>query len=45
MVLGLEKSLQVLDKHPELMAYFIFADKNGNYQVWKSPGIEALIAQ
>ena len=45
MVLGLEKSLQVLDKHPELMGYFIFADKDGNYQVWKSPGIEALIAQ
>lgn len=45
MVLGLEKSLQVLDKHPELMAYFIHTDKEGNYQVWKSPGIEAFIAQ
>ena len=45
MVLGLEKSLQVLDKHPELMAYFIHTDKEGNYQVWKSSGIEALIAQ
>ena len=45
MVLGLEMSLQVLDKHPELMAYFIHTDKEGNYQVWKSPGIEALIAQ
>ena len=45
MVLGLEKSLQVLDKHPELMAYFIHTDKEGNYQVWKSPGIETLIAQ
>lgn len=45
MVLGLEKSLQILDKHPELMAYFIHTDKEGNYQVWKSPGIEALIAQ
>ena len=45
MVLGLEKSLQVLDKHPELMVYFIHTDKEGNYQVWKSPGIEALIAQ
>lgn len=45
MVLGLEKSLQVLDRHPELMAYFIHTDKEGNYQVWKSPGIEALIAQ
>lgn len=45
MVLGIEKSLQVLDKHPELMAYFIHTDKEGNYQVWKSPGIEALIAQ
>ena len=45
MVLGLENSLQVLDKHPELMAYFIHTDKEGNYQVWKSPGIEALIAQ
>lgn len=43
MVLGMEKSLQVLDKLPKLIAYFIYADEEGNYQVWKSPAMENLI--
>lgn len=43
MVLGKERAIEVLDKHPELMAYFIYTDSAGSYQVWKSPGIESLI--
>lgn len=45
MVMGMEKSLKVLEKHPELMAYFIYADEDGNYQVWNSPGIDSLIVR
>ncbi len=43
MVLGKERAIEVLDRHPELMAYFIYTDSAGTYQVWKSPGMEALI--
>ena len=35
MVLGLEEAKQVLDAHPELKAYFIYADEDGNNAVWR----------
>ena len=37
MVMGIEKAKGVLERHPELMAYFIYTDKNGNLAVWYSP--------
>ena len=37
MVLGLDGARQVLDAHPELMAYLIYNGKDGNYAVWYSP--------
>ncbi len=40
MVLGLEKAKKILDRHPELMAYFIYADKNGKNAVWFSPSLK-----
>ena len=40
MVLGLDKAKKVLEKHPELMAYFIYSDKNGNNAVWFSPSVK-----
>ena len=40
MVMGLDKARAVLEKHPELMAYLIYADKNGNMQVWYSPSMK-----
>lgn len=40
MVLGIEKAKQVLAKHSELMAYFIYSDDKGNYQTWYSPSME-----
>ena len=40
MVLGLEKAKQVLERHPELMAYFIYSDAKGDYAVWYSPSLK-----
>lgn len=40
MVLGLDKARKVLARHPELMAYFIYSDKNGKNAVWFSPSMK-----
>lgn len=39
MVMGLDGAKQILEKHPELMAYFIWADAEGNNHVWYSPSM------
>ena len=39
MVLGMEGAKKVLERHPELMVYFIYADKNGDNAVWFSPSL------
>jgi len=38
MVMGLEKAQEVLARHPDLMAYFIYDDKGEN-AVWFSPSL------
>jgi len=40
MVLGLDRAKSVLERHPELMAYFIYSDEQGNYAVWYSPQLK-----
>ena len=40
MVMGLEKARRVLQKHPELMAYFIYSDAKGRNAVWFSPSMK-----
>lgn len=45
MVLGLNKAKAILQRHPELMAYFIYSDKNGKNTVWFSPSMKKAIAQ
>lgn len=45
MVLGLNKAKVILQRHPELMAYFIYSDKNGKNTVWFSPSMKKAIAQ
>jgi thiamine biosynthesis lipoprotein len=44
MVMGLEKAKKVLEKHPELMVYFIY-DNNGQNAVWYSPSLKEKIQQ
>ena len=45
MVLGVERAKAVLEKHHELMAYFIFARPDGTNDVWFSPSLQDKIAE
>ena len=40
MVMGLDGAKKVLERHPELMAYFIYSDNDGKNAVWFSPSLE-----
>ena len=39
MVMGVEKAKQLLKRHPELMAYLIYSDNNGELATWQSEGM------
>lgn len=39
MVLGVDGAKAVLQRHPELMAYLIYTDENGQLTVWSSPAL------
>ena len=43
MVLGLEKAKQVLERQPQLQAYFIYSDEQGGYRTWCTEGFKTLI--
>ena len=43
MVMGMDKAKKVLDSHPELMAYLIYSDRNGNLKTWHSASMEGKI--
>jgi len=43
MVMGVEKARQLLERHPELLAYLIYSDKDGNYRTWQSPALNDII--
>ena len=45
MVLGMEKAQEVLQRHPELMAYFIYARPDGTNGVWFSPSLKSKIEE
>lgn len=45
MVLGLDKTKDILNRHPELMAYLIYSDNNGENAVWFSPSMKDKIAE
>ena len=43
MVMGMEKAKNILDRHPELSAYFIFSTPDDRLGVWFSPSLAASI--
>lgn len=43
MVLGMEGTKRVLEKHPDLMVYLIYAGEGGKNEVWFSPSLEGKI--
>jgi FAD:protein FMN transferase len=45
MVMGLDKSVKFLSSHHELMAYLIYSDKDGNYQVYESPELKNILTE
>jgi len=40
---GLEKSIQTLKQHPELDALLIYSDEKGNYKIYQTEGMGAII--
>ena len=45
MVMGFDKARQVLERHPELMAYFIYSNQKGDMDVWYSPSLREKISE
>ncbi len=39
MVMGIDKAKEVLEKHSELKAFFIYSDDNGDFKEWFSPSL------
>ena len=37
MVMGMKRSQEFLQKHPQLEAYFIYADEEGEFRTWHTP--------
>ena len=40
MVLGLEEAKKILKRHPQLLAYLIYTNKDNEYEVWHSPALK-----
>jgi FAD:protein FMN transferase len=45
MVIGKEKSIDLINAHPELSAYLIFSDETGNFKSWMSPSLKKKITE
>ncbi len=45
MVMGLEKSIETLKKHPELEALLIYSDEEGNFREYMTDGFKKMIVE
>ena len=45
MVMGMDRAKVLLERHPELMVYFIYAKPDGTNGVWFSPSLQDKIAE
>ena len=45
LVMGLEKAKDFLSNHPELQAYLIYSDENGDYKIYETSGIKSIISE
>ncbi|HBF05436.1 MAG TPA: thiamine biosynthesis protein ApbE [Prevotella sp.] len=43
MVMGMDGTKKILERHPELCAYLIYSDAKGNNKIWYSPSIQKKI--
>lgn len=45
MVLGVEPSIEILNRHPELEAYFIFSDEEGQIKTYMTEGFKDILKE
>ena len=45
LVMGLDKAMLFLKKHPELLVYLIYSDTDGNYKIYESEGLRAILSE
>jgi thiamine biosynthesis lipoprotein len=45
MVMGLDKTIEFINRHPDVEAYLIFSDEKGDFRTWISPGLERYISE
>jgi thiamine biosynthesis lipoprotein len=45
LVMGLEKAKLFLNQHPELQAYLIYSDENGNYKIYETSAIKSIVSE
>ncbi len=45
MVIGLDRSIELLNRHPELMGYLVYTDDEGHFATYVSPSLEQHIIQ
>ncbi len=45
MVMGREKTIEFLAKHPEFDAYLVFSDEKGNYKTWTTETLKKSITE
>ncbi len=45
MVMGVDKARLILHDHPELQAYLIYADENGNFKAFVSPEMNEILEE
>ncbi len=45
MVMGTEKSIDFINKHPEFSAYFVYSDDKGNFKTWASPSLKKYLEE
>lgn len=43
LVMGLNAAITYLDQHPEIQAYLIYSDEHGDYQVYKTSGLDEIM--
>jgi len=45
MVMGIDEAKKFINKMPQLSAYFVFSDANGNYKTWTSENMKLIIEE
>jgi len=45
MVMGVTKARLILKRHPELQAFLIYSDENGNFRAFVSPGLNDMLEE